>query len=152
METLGDEAHLTIYQTNVMSNLGLARLVKRDMEELGGGNIALISSIAGFKGTSTIDAYAISKAAEVQLARNHAVEWGLMNIPVNCIAPALFKTTMAAALLADEELKRFTRKTQPLRRLGEPDDIAGVAVLLMAEAGKFITGQTMIVDGGALVA
>lgn len=151
IDTLDDETHLKIYRNNVLSNVQLAKLVKDDMQQLRGGSIVIISSIAGFKGSSTIGAYGISKAADVQLARNLAVEWGPANIRVNCIAPGLVETRMAAALLADEALMRFTRESLPLRRLGQPEDIAGVAAFLMSDAASFVTGQTLIADGGALV-
>lgn len=151
MDSLDDEVHMKIYRNNVLSNVQLARLVKDDMQAAGGGSIVIVSSIAGFKGSSTVGAYGISKAADVQLARNLAVEWGPLNIRVNCIAPGLVETKMAAALLADETEMRFIREALPLRRLGRPDDIAGVCTFLLSPAGAFITGQTIVADGGALV-
>lgn len=151
LESLDDDVHLKIYRNNVLSSLQLVRLVKDDMKKSGEGSIVFISSIAGFKGSSTVGAYGISKAGDVQLARNLAVEWGPLNIRVNCIAPGLVETKMAAALLADKELIRFTEETLPLRRFGQPVDIAGVAVFLMSDASAFITGQTIVADGGALV-
>lgn len=151
LEELDDELHLKIYRNNVLSGLQLSRMVKEDMAAAGGGSIVIISSIAGFKGSSTIGAYGISKASDVQLERNLAVEWGPRNIRVNCIAPGLVETRMAAALLADEALARFTRESLPLRRLGQPIDIAGVATFLTSDAAAFITGQTIVADGGALV-
>jgi NAD(P)-dependent dehydrogenase (short-subunit alcohol dehydrogenase family) len=125
-------------------------MVLPGMAEQGGGSVVIVSSIAGLRGTTTIGAYGISKAADMQLARNLAVEWGPRNVRVNCIAPGLVRTDFARALWEDpENLRRRTRDT-PLRRIGEPDEIAGAAVFLAAAAGRFTTGQTIVIDGGVL--
>jgi len=107
-----------------------------------------VSSIAGLRGTPTLAVYGLSKAADMQLVRNIAVEWGSRNVRANCIAPGLVRTDFARALWEDpENLKRRTRDT-PLQRIGEPDEIAGAAVFLAAPSGSFMTGQTIVIDGG----
>jgi len=98
-----------------------------------------------------LGAYCISKAADMQLARNLAVEWGPHNIRVNCIAPGIIRTHFSKALWADPGRAAAFARANPLRRLGEPDDVAGTAVLLASRAGSFITGQTLVVDGGGLI-
>jgi NAD(P)-dependent dehydrogenase (short-subunit alcohol dehydrogenase family) len=115
------------------------------------GVVILVSSVGGLRGTSTIGAYNLSKAADMQLARNLSVELGPHNIRVNCIAPGLIKTEFARALRDDPEtLKRYTDAT-PLGRIGDPDEIAGTAVFLASRAGAFATGQTFVIDGGYTV-
>jgi NAD(P)-dependent dehydrogenase (short-subunit alcohol dehydrogenase family) len=112
------------------------------------GSIIIVSSIGGLRGSPVIGAYNVSKAADFQLARNLAVEYGPHNVRVNCIAPGLIKTDFARALWEDPEtLQRRTAST-PLRRIGEPDEIAGAAVFLASQAGAFMTGQSLVIDGG----
>jgi NAD(P)-dependent dehydrogenase (short-subunit alcohol dehydrogenase family) len=109
----------------------------------------IISSVGGLRGTAVIGAYAISKAADMQMARNLAQELSPSNIRVNCIAPGLVKTDFARALWDTPEAERRSSAGTPLRRLGEPDDIAGAAVFLAGKSGAWMTGQTIVVDGGA---
>ncbi|RYI31694.1 MAG: SDR family oxidoreductase, partial [Acetobacteraceae bacterium] len=136
--------------TNIKSNMWLSHMCIPSMEARGGGAIVIVSSIGGFKGSVNLGAYAITKAADLQLARNLAVEWGPKNIRVNCIAPGLVRTDFARALWEDPvNYKKRTRDT-PLKRIGEPDEIAGAAVFLASPAGSFMTGQHMIIDGGVL--
>lgn len=151
LEGIEDEMFLKIVRNNVLSNLWLVKLVSPDMRAGGGGAIVIISSIAGLKGSSTIGAYGLSKAADMQLARDLAVELGPHNIRVNCIAPGLVETKMARALIDDPEMQAFTRDKLPLRRLGQPPEIAGVVAMLASPAGAFITGQTLVADGGATI-
>jgi NAD(P)-dependent dehydrogenase (short-subunit alcohol dehydrogenase family) len=87
----------------------------------------------------------------MQLARNLAVEWGPHNIRVNCIAPGVIRTQFSKALWADPARAEALARGYPLKRLGDPDDVAGVAVMLASRAGNFITGQTIVVDGGGLI-
>lgn len=148
---MSDEVFSKVMQNNVLSNHWLSQLVYPDMKAAGGGAIVIVSSIGGLKGSKEIGLYCISKAADMQLARNLAVEWGPDNIRVNCIAPGLIKTDFARALYEDPQRKAAAEAAYPLRRLGEPDDIAGAAVLLASRAGAFLTGQTIVVDGGITV-
>jgi NAD(P)-dependent dehydrogenase (short-subunit alcohol dehydrogenase family) len=115
------------------------------------GAIVIVSSIGGLRGNAIIGAYNISKAADFQLARNLAHEFGPDNVRVNCIAPGLIKTDFAKALWDDPATLERATKGVPLRRIGEPDEIAGAAVYLASQAGSFMTGQALIVDGGATI-
>jgi NAD(P)-dependent dehydrogenase (short-subunit alcohol dehydrogenase family) len=151
MTGLPDEVFGKIMQNNVLSNLWLCKLVEPEMAERKDGAIIIVSSIGGLKGSAELGAYCISKAADFQLARNLAVEWGPKNIRVNCIAPGLIKTDFARALYEDPARKSARENETPLRRLGEPDDIGGIAVLLASKAGSFITGQVIVADGGVTV-
>jgi NAD(P)-dependent dehydrogenase (short-subunit alcohol dehydrogenase family) len=146
-----DEAFDKIIQTNLHSNLWLCDLTLPAMAARKDGAVIIVSSVAGFIGTAQLGAYAISKAADMQLARNLAVEWGPHNIRVNCIAPGIIRTHFARALWEDPQRAAAFARRNPLRRLGDPDDVAGVAVLLASRAGNFITGQTLVVDGGSVI-
>src|SRR5882672_6698695 len=146
-----DEAYDRTMNSNVRSNLWLCQMVLPDMAARRDGAIVIISSIAGLKGSSTLGVYGISKAADFQLARNLAVEWGKHNIRVNCIAPGLVKTDFAKALWQDPKLLAETEAVTPLGRIGEPDDIGGIAVFLASRAGAFVTGQTLVADGGITI-
>ena len=148
MATITEDAYDKIMATNVKSNLWLCNMVAPQMAERRGGSIIVISSIAGLAGSAGIGVYGISKAADSQLARNLAVEWGADNIRANCIAPGLVKTDFARALWEDPERRAKALEGYPLGRLGEPDDIAGAAVFLAARAGQWLTGQTIVIDGG----
>jgi NAD(P)-dependent dehydrogenase (short-subunit alcohol dehydrogenase family) len=148
---IGDEVFEKIMRNNVLSNHWLCTMVRPDMVAKKDGAIIIVSSIGGLKGSTEIGAYCISKAADMQLARNLACEWGPDNIRVNCIAPGLIKTDFAKALYEDPKRKAAAEARFPLRRLGEPDDIGGIAVMLASRAGAFITGQSIVSDGGATI-
>jgi NAD(P)-dependent dehydrogenase (short-subunit alcohol dehydrogenase family) len=149
---LSDEAFDKIMSSNVKSNIWLANLAIPGMAEKGGGSVIIVSSIGGIRGTGILGAYGISKAADFALARNLAVEWGPKNVRVNCVAPGLVKTDFARALWEDpENLKRRTSGS-PLRRIGEPEEIAGAVAYLASDASTFMTGQTIVVDGGVTTA
>ena len=152
MTGLNDDAFDKVMQTNVRSNLWLANLVQPEMAARRDGVVIIVSSIGGLKGTDALGIYAISKAADMQLARNLAVEWGPHNIRVNCIAPGLVRTDFARALWENPKLLESTEKRTPLRRIGDPDDIAGAAVFLASRAGAWMTGQTLVIDGGVTIA
>jgi len=152
MAQMPDDAFNKILQNNVVSNHWLANLVLPEMAERKDGVVIIVSSIGGLKGTAVLGAYAISKAADMQLARNLAVEWGPHNIRVNCIAPGLVKTDFARALWENPEVLTKYETQTPLRRIGEPDDIGGIAVFLASRAGAFVTGQTVVADGGVTIA
>jgi len=147
---LTDDAFAKVMDTNVRGNLWLCNMVIPQMAERRDGTVVIVSSIAGFKGTDKLGVYAISKAADMQLARNLAVEWGPSNVRVNCIAPGIVRTDFARALWENPEILKAAVSTYSLRRIGEPEDVAGVAVMLASRAGAWITGQTIVVDGGYL--
>jgi NAD(P)-dependent dehydrogenase (short-subunit alcohol dehydrogenase family) len=143
-----DDQFRKILENNVIANHWLINFAAPQMIERKNGAIIIVSSIGGLRGSPVIGAYNVSKAADFQLARNLAVEYGPHNVRVNCIAPGLIKTDFARALWEDAEtLKRRTENT-PLRRIGEPDEIAGAAVFLASQAGAFMTGQSLVIDGG----
>ena len=150
MSEIKDDAFDKILGANIRSNHWLAQLVLPDMIAKRDGAIIIVSSIGGYRGSTTIGTYCISKAGDLQLARNLAVENGPHNVRVNCIAPGLVKTDFARALWDTPEGERRASSGTPLRRLGEPDDIAGAAVFLASRAGAWMTGQSIIIDGGAL--
>ena len=145
-----DEAWDRIMGSNIRSNHWLCGMVLPGMAERGGGSVIIVSSIAGLRGTATLGAYGVSKAADMQLARNLAVEWGPRGIRANCIAPGLVRRDFGRALWEDPDNLRRRTKDTPLQRIGEPDEIAGAAVFLAAPSGRFMTGQTMVIDGGVL--
>ena len=149
---ISDSAYDKTLDTNVKNVVRLAGLVIPGMAERGGGAVIIVSSIAGLKGTKSLGAYAISKAADMQIARNLALEWGHVGIRVNCIAPGLVRTDMARALWDDPQRYAAAMAAHPLGRIGEPIDIAGAAVFLASAAGRFVTGQTLVIDGGATIA
>ncbi len=152
MSGIDDGAWEKILQVNVTNVLKLCNMVLPDMATRRDGAVILISSVGGLKGSMNLGAYAVSKAADMQLARNLAIEWGPHNIRANAIAPGLIKTDFARALWEDPEARARAEAAYPLGRLGEPEDIAGTAILLASEAGSFITGQTLVVDGGGVAA
>lgn len=147
-----DEAYDRTMNSNVRSNLWLAKLVLPEMAKQKDGVFLVVSSIAGLRGSPMLGAYAISKAADMQLCRNLAVEWGQHNIRINCIVPGLVKTDFARALWENKDLLEQTLRSTPLRRIGDPIDIAGAAVFLASAAGNFVTGQSIVVDGGVTIA
>ena len=151
MATATSSVYDKIMDTNVKRVLGLCNRVIPQMASRRDGAVIIISSIGGLKGHDKLGLYALSKAAEMQLARNLAVEWGRENVRVNCIAPGLVRTDFARALWENPAVLEETLASYPLGRIGEPDDIAGAAVFLASRAGAFVTGQTLVVDGGATI-
>jgi NAD(P)-dependent dehydrogenase (short-subunit alcohol dehydrogenase family) len=143
-----DEAFDRVMNLNVRSNVWLANMALPHIAQRGGGSVIIISSIGGLRGSAQLGAYGISKAADMHLARNIAVEWGPKNIRANAIAPGLVRTDFARALWEDPNLYRKRTRDTPLQRIGEPDEIAGAAVFLASAAGSFTTGQTIVIDGG----
>ncbi len=150
-EGISDEQFRKILDNNIVANHWLIGMAVPDMKERKRGSIIIVSSIGGLRGSPVIGAYCISKAADMQLARNLAVEYGPHNIRVNCIAPGLIKTDFARALWENPEMLSHRTATTPLRRIGEPDEIAGAAVFLASQAGSFMTGQSLVIDGGVTI-
>ena len=152
MSAIDDAAFDKIINTNVRSNFWLCNMTLPHIAKRGAGSVIVISSITGLAGSKNIGAYALSKAADLQLARNLAVEWGERNITVNCITPGLVKTDFAKALWDNPKAQQYVEHLTPLRRIGEPRDIAGIAVFLASDAARFITGQSIVADGGVTIA
>ena len=152
MAGITDEQFGKILQNNVVSNHWLIQMVAPQMLERKDGSIILLSSIGGLRGNALIGAYNVSKAADMQMARNLAVEWGPSNVRVNCIAPGLVQTDFARYLWENPELLKTVTEPAPLKRIGQPDEIAGAAVFLCSPASSYMTGQTLVVDGGVTIA
>ena len=148
---IADDQFRKILDNNIVSNHWLIQMVAPEMLERRSGSIIIISSIGGLRGSPVIGAYCISKAADMQLARNLAVEFGPSNVRVNCIAPGLIKTDFARALWEDPQRIEAANTSVPLRRIGEPEEIAGAVVFLASSASNFMTGQTMVIDGGVTI-
>ena len=152
MAGITDEQFEKILQNNVISNHWLIQMVAPQMLERKDGSIILLSSIGGLRGNALIGAYNVSKAADMQMARNLAVEWGPSNVRVNCIAPGLVQTDFAKYLWENPDLLKTVTEPAPLKRIGQPDEIAGAAVYLAAPASAYMTGQTLVIDGGVTIA
>jgi dehydrogenase/reductase SDR family member 4 len=149
---LTDDAFDKIMTANVKGTLWLCNMVIPDMAARREGTVILLSSIAGLRGTTSIGAYGMSKAAEAALARNLALEWGPSNVRVNAIAPGLIETDFARALLEDPERRARAESRTPLRRVGQAVEIAGVALFLASSLASYITGQVIVADGGDTIA
>jgi len=151
MAGIQDDQFRKILENNIISNHWLVQFVAPQMIKRKDGSIIIISSIGGLRGSPVLGGYCISKAADFQLARNLAIEFGPHNVRVNCIAPGLIKTDFAKALWEDPARLKAREETTPLRRIGEPDEIAGAAVFLASNASSFMTGQNIVIDGGVTI-
>lgn len=151
MADIGDEEFNKIMTNNVIANNWLIGMVTPQMKERKDGAVVIVSSIGGLKGSPIIGAYCISKAADFQLARNLAVEYGGDNIRINCIAPGLIKTDFARALWENPDNLKHALARTPMQRIGEPDEIAGAAIFLASQAGAYMNGQQIVIDGGATI-
>ena len=147
---LKDDVFLKIMQNNVMSAIAVMNMVGPEMAERKDGVFIIVSSIGGLAGSPHIAAYNMSKAADINLVKSLAIEWGRHNIRVNCIAPGLIQTDFAKALWDNPEIRKNSESKAALKRIGQPDEIGGVAVFLASKAGNFICGQTIIADGGVI--
>jgi len=148
---ISDEQFRKILDNNILSNHWLIQMISPEMIDRKEGSIIIVSSIGGLRGSPVIGAYNISKAADFQLARNYAVEYGQYNVRVNCIAPGLIRTDFARALWENPEAEAAFNRSNPIRRIGDPRDIAGAAVFLAAPASAYVTGQMIVVDGGSTI-
>ncbi|WP_299322888.1 SDR family NAD(P)-dependent oxidoreductase [Parasphingopyxis sp.] len=151
MAEIADEQFRKILDNNILSNHWLIQMVAPEMRERKEGSIIIVSSIGGLRGSVDIGTYCISKAADMQMARNLAHEFGDDNVRVNCIAPGLIRTDMARALWENPEIEKAVTATTPLHRIGEPHEIAGAAVYLASPASTYMTGQVLVVDGGRTI-
>jgi NAD(P)-dependent dehydrogenase (short-subunit alcohol dehydrogenase family) len=149
MGGISDEQFRKIMDNNVLSNHWLTSFVAPEMVERKSGSIIIVSSVGGLTSSTVIGAYNISKAADLQLVRNLAAEFGPSNVRVNAIAPGLVRTDFAKALWENPDILNSVTKVAALKRIGEPREIAGAALFLASEAGSFVTGQTLVVDGGS---
>lgn len=149
MSKIPDEAYDKIMSTNVKSNHWLVQMVAPDMQARGGGSIMITSSTGAFAPSLTLGTYNISKLAVIALVRNLAAELGPQGVRVNAICPGLIRTDFAEALWNNPEAETRAREQIPLRRLGEADDLKGLAVFLASSASGYITGQALTVCGGS---
>lgn len=138
-------------QINLQAAIYLTKKILPNMMAQKNGAIIYLASIAAVRGNKNIGLYGISKAGLVQLAKNLAVEYGSHNIRVNTISPGLIDTPFSNSLLSQKEFMKKRLQMTPLRRVGTPQEIAGVALMLASKAGAFITGQNIIVDGGTTI-
>lgn len=136
---------------NLRSQVVLCNLALPHIAAAGGGSAVLMASLAALRGNGTINAYALSKAGVTQLARNLAVEWGPCAVRVNAIAPGFIATDLSKPLLDNEAFMARRMAMTPLRRPGTAQEVAGAALFLASEAGGFVTGQTLVVDGGTAI-
>lgn len=151
LENISTQDFSKMMQINLLQALELTQLVIPSMRENGGGSIIYLSSIASVRGNKSLGLYGITKAGLVQLARNVAIEYGPLNIRANAISPGMIDTPFAKELLSNKDFLEKRLAFTPLRRVGLPEEIAGVAVMLASKAGGFITGQNIIVDGGTTI-
>ncbi len=151
MSKMSDDAYDKVMNSNVRSNFWLCNLAAPLMVEQGGGSIIIVSSIGGNQGSENLGVYGISKAADFALVRNLAVEWGPRGITANCIAPGLIKTDFSRALWENPKIATGVEDGTPVRRIGDPEDIGGVALFLASDAARYLTGQTLVVDGGVSI-
>ncbi|PWR18307.1 SDR family NAD(P)-dependent oxidoreductase [Zavarzinia compransoris] len=146
---IGDDQFRRILEHNLLSPLWLAGLVAPGMTERKRGSIIIVSSVGGIVPSTILGAYGVSKAADFHLARTLATELGPAGVRVNCIAPGVIRTGFSRALWDNPAIAGMVEQRCPMRRLGETDDITGAAVYLASEASRFMTGQTLVLDGGA---
>jgi NAD(P)-dependent dehydrogenase (short-subunit alcohol dehydrogenase family) len=140
-----------VMHNNIRSNQLLCNICLPHMIEKNDGAIIIISSIAAIKGSAFLGAYNISKAADVMIVKNIAAEFGHKNIRANSIAPGLIKTDFAKGLWENPDILSKVLESNPMRRIGEPNEIAGAAILLSSNAGSYINGQTIVIDGGTTI-
>lgn len=146
-----DSAFQKVMDVNIRSNHWLCQMVAPEMIERRDGVILIVSSVGGIRGSTDLGAYCISKAADLQMVRNLACELGPHNVRVNAISPGLIRTDFARALWENPDILRKRTAGDPLRRIGEPEEVAGCAVFLASKAGTFVTGQNFLVDGGSSI-
>jgi NAD(P)-dependent dehydrogenase (short-subunit alcohol dehydrogenase family) len=152
MLDMSNDQFTKVMNNNIRSNQILCNLCIPHMVEKKNGTVIIISSIGGIKGSALLGAYNISKAADIMIVKNIAAEFGSKNIRANSIAPGLIKTDFAKALWENPEICNEVLKTCPMNRIGDPDEVAGIAVMLASNAGNYINGQTIVVDGGTTIA
>lgn len=151
MSGISDEQFRKTFDNNVLSNHWLIQMVAPEMIARGEGAIIVVSSIGGYVASPVVGAYHITKAADLQLVRNLALEFGPRNVRVNAIAPGIIQTEFARALWDDPKAQAALNRATPLGRIGQPAEVAGTAVFLASRAGAFVTGQSIVVDGGLMI-
>jgi NAD(P)-dependent dehydrogenase (short-subunit alcohol dehydrogenase family) len=145
-----DEALLKTMEVNVLAALRLVRLTVPKMIERGGGVVLNIASIAGIRPQREGLVYSFTKAGLIMMTRVWAMEFGRHNIRVNAIAPGLIQTDFSEHFWKNEEYRKKLEAKQPIPRIGQPEEVGGLALFLVSGEASFITGQTYVVDGGAM--
>jgi len=151
MATITDEQFRKTLDNNIVAQHWLIQMCVPSMIERKAGSVVIVSSIGGLRGSPILGAYAITKAADIQMTKNLAREYGPHNVRINTIAPGLVRTDFAKALWENPENLKHSTSNASLGRIGEPHEIAGAAVYLASDASSFMTGQVMVVDGGVVV-
>ena len=151
IEDLPEAAIEKTVAANLLGNVNLCRLAYPALKASGDGSIVLITSVGGRLASAGVALYGVTKAAGEQLVRSLAVEWGPVGVRANAVAPGLIRTHLASAFLENERLVRGVERQNPLRRVGEPQDVAGVVDFLVSPGAAYVNGQTIVVDGGASV-
>ena len=151
MAEVDEASYAQTFDVNLRHAFILCGHIAPLMAERGAGSIILTSSIAGLRGNARIGLYALTKAALAQLARNLAVEYGPRGVRANAIAPGLIRTGWASAVLSNPQASEARLRQTPLRRIGEPWEVAAAALFLAGPGSSFITGQTLVVDGGTVI-
>lgn len=141
-----------MYALHVRAVAALADAALPEIAAAGGGSFTVISSIAGLRGNTILAGYGVTKAANAQLARNLAVQWGPRGVRANAISPGVIRTGFATPITETPGIAERRMEQTPLRRFGEPHEVAGAVVWLASPAGAFVTGQNIVVDGGTLIA
>ncbi len=152
VQEIDERAWDVIMNTNVKAAHFLSSFAREAMLEQGeGGNIVNVSSVGGFRASDVIGGYSVSKAALIMLTQVQAKTWGKDGIRVNCIAPGLIKTDFARALWDNQRIRSAAETEAALGRIGDADEMAGAVVYLVSPAASFVTGQTLVLDGGRLL-
>jgi len=146
-----DDLYRRTFQVNLDAGVWLSSGFAPGMAKNGGGAIILMSSLSALRGNGAIGVYSLTKAALIQLARTLAVEWGPSNIRANAIVPGLIETPFAKGLMSNEAFMKRRMQATPLRRVGQPSEIAATAAYLASPGGAFTTGQAIVVDGGTII-
>lgn len=146
-----EAAYRQTFNINLHAATWLCGAVLPQMQARRAGVIVLVSSLSAMRGNRAIGAYAMTKAALAQLARNIAVEYGPDGVRANAIAPGLIDTPFSRGLISDADFMARRMRATPLRRVGLPEEIAATALWLASAGGGFVTGQTIVVDGGTLI-
>lgn len=151
LEATGEDVFDKIMNINVKAPWLLSNLVQPHMKANGGGSIINISSVEGVHPGFRLGLYSMTKSALIMLTKNQAKEWGKYAIRSNAVCPGLIKTKFSESLWSDEKLVAGYTGVVPLRRVAEPDEMAGVVMLLASDAGSYMTGGVYTADGGYLI-